>query len=175
MVPCAGDHSGCCGVIGDVMARSAFDRAIHFAYDQASRVGDIRKLPVVLRTVVVCESAQGIIGNGGFRYFFENDFPGKPSYSLFVQAFLSIGATDAATVISKAVSLFPFPRPHLSSKKRNDFLDRFPNDGPFKRLNRQFWDDKSIESLLKAYVRRHSSDFHDNSSPKRMRKRQAGL
>src|SRR3954462_213387 len=66
-----------------------------------------------LLTVWAVEQAQGIIDNGGFQYFFENDWPENPEYSLFVDAFRRIGAAEAADCIQDAASMFPSSTPQL--------------------------------------------------------------
>ncbi len=54
-----------------------------------------------LLTVWAVEQAQGIIDNGGFQYFFENDWPENPSYSVFIDSFRRIGAGEAADIASR--------------------------------------------------------------------------
>ena len=73
-------------------------------------------------TVWAVEQAQGIIDNGGLQYFFENDWPKNPSYSVFVEAFRRIGAVEAADCIQDAVEMFPFKSPHLDHQMRREFL-----------------------------------------------------
>lgn len=75
------------------------------------------------RVFVYVYAAQGVIDNGGFQYFFESDWPGKPSYDVFVSAYRGVGLADQAEVLGRAASIFPFPQPHLSMEKRNEYLD----------------------------------------------------
>jgi hypothetical protein len=76
-----------------------------------------------LLTVWAVEQAQGIIDNGGFQYFFENDWPENPEYSLFVDAFRRIGAAEAADCIQDAASMFPPLAPQLDCDKRREHMD----------------------------------------------------
>jgi hypothetical protein len=76
-----------------------------------------------LFTVWAVEQAQGIIDNGSFQYFFENDWPENPSYSLFVDAFRRIGAQEAAACIQDAVQMFPSINPHLDYQMRRDYMN----------------------------------------------------
>ena len=76
-----------------------------------------------LLTVWAIEQAQGIIDNGGFQYFFENDWPENPSYSVFVDAFRRIGAQEAADCLQDAVELFPSTSPHLDYQMRRSYMD----------------------------------------------------
>ena len=76
-----------------------------------------------LLTVWAVEQAQGVIDNGGFQFFFENDWPKNPAYSVFVEAFRRIGAVEAADCMQDAVEMFPSKSPHLDYQMRRDFMD----------------------------------------------------
>src|SRR5580658_6853523 len=91
---------------------SQIDRAFHYAIAEMTRLGGMQNLPIPLRTLILVHNAQGIIDNGGLQYFFESDFVEKPPYSLFVNAYRLIGATEAADALASAVQLFPFSNPH---------------------------------------------------------------
>ena len=81
------------------------------------------ELPRPLFVVWAIEKAQGTIDNGSFQYFFEMDWPGKPPYSIFIEAFREIGAIEAAECFEAAVNEFPFENPHLYCEKRCEHLD----------------------------------------------------
>lgn len=98
----------------------AFDKA-QGLLDGGCTLGD---LPVELKTVVVITSAQGIIDNGGYRYFFEADWPEMPAYTEFVLAYRRIGHTNAADELSKVIASFPFECPHLRKSEREAFMER---------------------------------------------------
>jgi hypothetical protein len=68
------------------------------------------------------EQAQGITDNGGFQYFFESDWPEKPNYIIFVNAYRRIGAKESADWIEDAVEQFPFADPQLDYKSRREYL-----------------------------------------------------
>jgi hypothetical protein len=74
-------------------------------------------------TAWAIEQAQGIVDNGGFRYFFEKDWPDHPEYFLFVEAFQRIGALEVADCLQDAIDMFPFENPHLDCLARNSYLD----------------------------------------------------
>jgi hypothetical protein len=76
-----------------------------------------------LLTVWAVEQAQGVIDNGGFQYFFENDWPENPAYSVFMDAFRRIGADEAADCIHDAMEMFPSSNPHLDYQMRREFMD----------------------------------------------------
>ncbi len=64
------------------MTQSLSERASEISTAEVKKVdGDVFKLPEAFQTVVVIETAQGIIDNGGLEYFFESDFPSNPPYA----------------------------------------------------------------------------------------------
>jgi hypothetical protein len=81
------------------------------------------RLDEPLLTVWAVEQAQGIIDNGGFQYFFENDWPENPEYSVFVDSFRRIGAAEAADCIQDAASMFPSSTPQLDCEMRREHMD----------------------------------------------------
>jgi hypothetical protein len=132
--------------------------AIDFALSKAEGLSDINQLHDPIRTVVLVHTAQGVIDNGGLQYFFEADFPGKPSYPLFVEAYRRIGADDAASKLEQAVALFPFPNPHRAVRKRNAFMDRFKDEegeavnSPFEPLINALCGNKTVWRRLDKYI-----------------------
>jgi hypothetical protein len=145
--------------------KTRYDAAVDFALDAAAKAGDLAKLPVPVRTVALVQAAQDRINNGGLQYFFESDFRGRPDYALFVEAYRTIGADDAAQALEQAVALFPFDSPHKHGAMRNEFLDTFideddePVNSPFESLTQELCGNKSVLEKLKKYVAAHSADF----------------
>jgi hypothetical protein len=82
----------------------------------------IFSLPWIPQVVTVFLGAQGVIDNGGFIYFFEQDWTDNPPYSVFAAAYRAIGADKCAECIEVAASIFPFSDPHLYWKARRDYL-----------------------------------------------------
>jgi hypothetical protein len=140
-------------------------KAIDVAIAKAKDSPDVSKLPFELKIVAIVHAAQGVIDNGGLQYFFEADFPGKPPYSLFVDAYREIGASDAALVLEQAVSLFPFREPHQHVRDRNWFMDSFKNqDGdevnsPFTPLTDMLCGNRVVWVCLEAFVEKHAAAF----------------
>ena len=66
---------------------------------------DVNTSPLTHKVVILVYSAQGIIDNGGFEYFFENPFEGNPDYQCFVKSFFQIGAIECSEAIKKAIKL----------------------------------------------------------------------
>ena len=121
--------------------------------------GDPRTLGLPEQTVAVIYGAQGVIDNGGFRYFFENNWPGRPPYSLFSDAYRRIDATDAADCLDRAVRLFPSPRPHLAMGMRNRFMDALPEDDQLFALGGRVCGDTTVWTKLERYVGQHTEAF----------------
>jgi hypothetical protein len=65
----------------DDLVERAFDHAQSLLKQAGS---DLSSLPPAL-------------DNGGYRYFFESDWPGKPSYEAFAQAYEAIGCRDSGS------------------------------------------------------------------------------
>ncbi|HLI77132.1 MAG TPA: hypothetical protein VKV02_09315, partial [Acidobacteriaceae bacterium] len=85
------------------MAQELLDEAADRVYNQLESVGgDPSKLPSVLKPIALLYTVQAMIDNGGFRYFFEGDMPFQPPYSVVVDAYRTIGATEAANHLETA-------------------------------------------------------------------------
>lgn len=123
--------------------------------------GDITALPVPLQTLLLVESAQGIIDNGGLAYFYEADFPNNPPYSDFVDAYRRIGAETAAWCIEASSLMFPFADPHFFAPLRELWLEKLRADQAqeFSRLNQRICGDAAVWEKLADYVERHSDAF----------------
>ncbi len=83
---------------------------------------DIDLLDADVQTFIRVYSAQGIIDNGGFQYFFENDFPGRPPYSVFVDAYTAIGCDDVAEWMGDVILLLGGGSIHKDVKRRGKML-----------------------------------------------------
>src|SRR4026209_325238 len=81
-------------------------RAENVAFSGFDRATGISGISHPRRVFIRVYSAQPVIDNGGFVYFFENDWPGNPPYSSFSEAYREIGATDVADWIDRAARLF---------------------------------------------------------------------
>lgn len=144
----------------DVAEKDLLDIAADFADERLKLAGgDLSTLPLPLQTVLLLYSTQGRIDNGGFRYFFENDFPSNPPYRAFSDAYRRIGAITAADCLDRAVAVFPFDQPHLSQDKRNEFMDSMEETDDFFGLDDKVCGDKSIWQSLTRYVVDHSGYF----------------
>jgi len=84
---------------------------------------DMSQLPEAVQVFLLVNGAQGTIDNGGFVFFFGNDWPGTPSYEDFISAYETIGCIEQAAALRRIVASFPFAEPHLHRKKRQEFID----------------------------------------------------
>ena len=131
-----------------------------FAFIQLEAAnGDLSALPVPLQTLVLVYSAQGVIDNGGFQYFFESDWPGIPGYFIFSNAYRTIGSGQIADLIDQAVALFPFNDPHINAGLRNAFLDSLPDGHTLHKLGDSACGDESVWLSLSEYVRQNAQVF----------------
>ncbi|GAB1263586.1 DMP19 family protein [Aurantivibrio infirmus] len=81
------------------------DNRIDEVFDEIVKNGfDPNSATEFEKTIVMVVSAQGIIDNGGFEYFFENTFEGNPSLQDFVVAYREIGMLDCGVAFKKAIA-----------------------------------------------------------------------
>jgi hypothetical protein len=66
---------------------------------------DVHRSPLAHKVVVMVTTAQGVIDNGGFDYFFEQSFAGEPDYQEFVTVYNEIGAFESAGAIEQAIQI----------------------------------------------------------------------
>jgi hypothetical protein len=118
---------------------------------------NISALPIELRVIIIVVSAQGVLDNGGYQFFFESDWPGRPDYERFAQAYDAIGCHQAASNLRRVVRTFPFPDPHLDKEARNAFiaanLDK--ETGSVHGWENDLCGEPTVWPNLAAYCRRH--------------------
>lgn len=87
-------------------------------------------------------TAQGVIDNGGFEYFFENEFDGNPDMSDFVLVYEAVGASSSASAMKEALI-----------RSRNPEAD-------YDDLNSLFWaqNDTNLD-LLREYIAARPASF----------------
>ena len=79
---------------------------VDITFDKIIKKGfDVNASPFNEKVVVMASTAQGIIDNGGFDYFFENEFEGSPDYEEFIKVFNAIGALESAEAIKDAIEI----------------------------------------------------------------------
>ena len=112
---------------------------------------------------------QGIIGNGGFNYFFESHIPIVET----IESFRALGATEAVDTVHAALAVFLGEPPVDSDdgetrlQKLRQLSERF-NDGIFEALrnvDHKFWGLRdAIDSKLLEYVEKHKDEIGALSS-----------
>jgi hypothetical protein len=122
-------------------------------------------LPRPLFVAWAVTTAQETINNGSLAYFFENDWPDNPSYSIFVEAFREIGADVTTGLLEEAVNEFPFENPHLDFEKRRAHLEEcgayeLDGDSKMDQLGCKIMDlnDENYVRLAE-YILRHKAHF----------------
>ena len=128
--------------------------SIDTCFEALNKVQQVEHLDQSCRMVVIVYSAWGLIGNGGFQYFFESNFPNDPSYEVFTQAFSSVGLTEIAVRFSQLVSLFPFEDPHKFPQKRQKFIDTQPSTfiALMAELEHLVYAHENIEETLNSFL-----------------------
>jgi hypothetical protein len=106
----------------ELTEKGLLDKAAEAVYAQLENLGgDPLKLSPVVQPVAILYTVQAIVDNGGFRYLFENEY--DEPYSVFAEAYRTIGAHDAADFLERAVARFPFKDPHNDRDARLEFMD----------------------------------------------------
>ena len=100
--------------------------------------GDITKLDDPLHTAAIIFAAQGVIDNGGLRYFFESNWPYHPPYSVFADAYERIGRLAAASAIREAAATFGVDDPEHHCDLRCDYIDEHYDSDTYEVIG---WND----------------------------------
>ena len=122
---------------------------------------NIDLLPQSVTTFLFVHSAQGVIDNGSYEYFFGSDWPKKPPYSRFVEAYSAIGCKNQAKELARVVSTFPFDNPHLKESSRKKYMKENYDDENYhvKGWGNKLCGDKEVWEKLEKYYLRNKKDF----------------
>jgi len=123
--------------------------------------GNMSLLPHSVQIFLLVNGAQGVIDNGGYIFFFENDWPGTPPYEDFITAYETIGCIEEAADLRRVVATFQFSDPHLHKDKRREYMDvrydkrvyGIPEWGSFLCGNKNIWEN------LARYYQTNQEDF----------------
>jgi len=137
-------------------------RTANTVFGRKGELKSLAMMPHPRRVFAMIYSAQGTIDNGGFQYFFECDWPGRPPYTTFSDAYREIGATDVANWLDEAAAMFPFAEPHVHRSERVGYLREFcvKGDSPMGILSGEAIDASArVFTRLAEYVRLNSEHF----------------
>jgi hypothetical protein len=67
------------------------ERVISGAIGRLEVAGRLSALSLSDQTILMVHGAQGVLDNGGLQYFFESDWPERPAYSSFSDAYRRVG------------------------------------------------------------------------------------
>lgn len=133
------------------------------AFRRMSAVDDnLQRMEEPYRTIAIIYSAQGVIDNGGLVYFFANDWPHRPPYSEYADAYERIGCIDAANALRSAAESFPIERPELHREQRRAYIEANYEESTFEVKG---WDDcicgdEQVWKNLAAWARTHRVAGH---------------
>ena len=129
---------------------------------------DMSRLPESVRIFLLVDGAQGVIDNGGYRYFFEADWPGNPPYEDFADAYEAIGCIRQAADLRRVVATFPFSEPHLHKDERNAFIEVRYDKHTYcvPEWGNTLCGDKEVYEKLAMHIAIHRKDFPAFRPPK---------
>lgn len=99
--------------------------SIFSEYGDLADTQGIQAVPEPERTLIAIYTAQGIIGNGGFSYFFESEFKGDDCYKNIIKSYINIGLNTYAEAIQNVLNLFPNGMLQSKSKERENFIYKY--------------------------------------------------
>ncbi len=140
------------------LVNQAFEQATALLNAQNNK---LENLPEEVAVFLRVYDAQGVIDNGGYKYFFEADWPENPPYSDFVNAYYNIGCVEQAYELKKVVETFPFEDPHLNCDQRNEFMDVHWNEEKYcvEMWGNKLCGDEEVWKFLENYYIKHQNKF----------------
>jgi hypothetical protein len=133
------------------------DRVFDALVDRESVTGP-DSINDIERVVLLIVHASGIIGNGGFRYFFECDLPLRAT----AEAYSRIGVETAATILFRLLDLFPRQTVPAEWEERMEIVDRLRGQHVqlFQKWESEFYStDPFMERQLAGWIRVHDDVF----------------
>ena len=116
--------------------------------EQKKATGGDGALRVEERHAAMIWAASGILGNGGFQYFFENEL----SCEAAVESYEAIGMPKTADIFRTALSLFPGGKPHANWSEALAFIRS--KEDLFAKLSAEVWSsDAKMIPRLATYLR----------------------
>ncbi|QDV22242.1 DMP19 family protein [Aureliella helgolandensis] len=131
------------------------------AFQKMDAADDVlSKVDEPYRTVAIIYAAQGVIDNGGLVYFFENDWPRTPPYSIYADAYERIDRLEAAQAIRDAAASFGVKNPEKDIDSRRQYIENHYNEDEFEvdGWNDCVCGDEQVWSNLATWVRHYSAE-----------------
>jgi len=131
--------------------------------------GDMTHLPEPVRIFLLVNGAQGVIDNGGYKYFFGADWPDNPPYEEFISAYEAIGCKSQAVDLRRVLATFPFAKPELHKDQRKAFIDENYDSEAYsvRGWGDALCGDKEVWRKLANYYEAHKAVF-DSSVPSKL-------
>ncbi len=104
----------------------------------------ISEIPEPERTLIAIYTAQGIIRNGGFAYFFELDFKGNNAYETIINSYKNLGLFEHAQSIERVLALFSGNKPQENFKEREEFIYKYMSGNDEVNYSKEVEDAESI-------------------------------
>lgn len=122
---------------------------------------ELSGLPRPVVTFLLVHGAQGVIDNGGYRYFFGSDWPNNPPYSQFIEAYKTIGCDSQAKELERVVATFPFKNPHLYEEWRQKYMaeNHDPEEHGVKGWGDNLCGDEVVWTKLEEYYLKNRKNF----------------
>ncbi|HQY88985.1 MAG TPA: hypothetical protein PK402_10015 [Tepidisphaeraceae bacterium] len=135
------------------------DKVMDIAFEKLEEVDDDYSLvEEPFQTIAIIIAAQGVIDNGGLRYFFDYDWPRNPPYSVYADAYRRIGCERQAVAIEVAASSFGVADPQNQRELRRKYIEAHYNE---KEFNVDGWPEcmytqDGVEEQLVSWARSYS-------------------
>jgi hypothetical protein len=142
---------------GLLWAKNSLETAIYELCTRADEDG-IEALPPPHRIVVHAWSARGIIGNGGFQYYYE----GAWMMADVAAAYRALGFDEAARACESSLEIFPARVPPQDRQRRWEIISKTDFDQFSSEVEKIFdveW--ASLKTAIAEYMARHPDDFGD--------------
>lgn len=126
---------------------------------------DLTELTEAERTFVLVENVEREVNNGGFDQFFMNSSGDHAEASH--AALLEIGAVKTASLLEKAMSIFPdgfVPQTYEERMMALEEVDEDEVQAWFEDCDSEYYDeiDENIAALLIEYVKENIAQFKDS-------------
>lgn len=143
------------GASGLAYATDPLESTIYSVCEEADKRG-LDALSETQRAVVLAWGATGIIGNGGFRYFYEGEW----RMAELGAAYRALGFGDAADACERSLDVFPGRVVPRDQHRRSEILERIDQTQLESLQGAVFaigWD--ALRDAIGQYMARHASEF----------------